>query len=61
MPTAILIDGAFFIKRFRKIEPHNMLNARRAVDLAFRIYSRARSAWKSLKNRTYSRLAVRRA
>lgn len=33
MPTAILIDGAFFINRFRKIEPHNAYNAPRAGDL----------------------------
>ncbi|OIQ88142.1 NYN domain protein [mine drainage metagenome] len=36
MPTAILIDGAFFIKRFRRIEPHNALDAKRAVEVAFR-------------------------
>lgn len=36
MPTAILVDGAFFIKRFRYIEPHNYFNARRAADLVFR-------------------------
>lgn len=36
MPTAILIDGAFFIKRFRRIEPHNANNAQRAVEVAFR-------------------------
>lgn len=36
MPTAILIDGAYFIKRFRAIEPHNAYNAERAADLACR-------------------------
>jgi uncharacterized LabA/DUF88 family protein len=36
MPTAILIDGAYFIKRFRAIEPHNAYNSRRAADYAFR-------------------------
>lgn len=36
MPTAILIDGAYFIKRFRKIEPHNTYNAERAAECAFR-------------------------
>lgn len=36
MATAILIDGAYFIKRFRKIEPHNSYNADRAADLAHR-------------------------
>ncbi|WP_348944346.1 NYN domain-containing protein [Chitinibacter sp. FCG-7] len=36
MSTAILIDGAFFIKRFRQIEPHNRLDHQRAADLAFR-------------------------
>ncbi len=36
MPTAILIDGAYFIKRFRAIEPHNLYNARRAAECAFR-------------------------
>lgn len=36
MPTAILIDGAYFIKRFRTIEPHNAFNATRAAEFAFR-------------------------
>jgi uncharacterized LabA/DUF88 family protein len=36
LPTAVLIDGAFFVKRFRKIEPHNAYNATRAAELAFR-------------------------
>lgn len=36
MPTAILIDGAYFVKRFRGIEPHNAYNAARAADCAFR-------------------------
>ncbi|MGN6232188.1 MAG: NYN domain-containing protein [Trinickia sp.] len=36
MPTAILIDGAFFIKRFRSIEPGNAHDARRAAECAFR-------------------------
>jgi hypothetical protein len=27
MPTAVLVDGAFFIKRFRRIEPQNAFNA----------------------------------
>lgn len=34
--TAILIDGAFFIHRFRKIEPHNAHNPARAAELAYR-------------------------
>lgn len=34
--TAILIDGAFFIHRFRAIEPHNAHNPQRAADLAYR-------------------------
>jgi uncharacterized LabA/DUF88 family protein len=34
--TAILIDGAYFVKRFRAIEPHNAHDAQRATDLAFR-------------------------
>ncbi|KVQ92362.1 NYN domain-containing protein [Burkholderia ubonensis] len=34
--TAILIDGAYFIKRFRAIEPQNAHNAERAADLAHR-------------------------
>lgn len=33
MPTAVLVDGAFFIKRFRRIEPQNAFNAERAADL----------------------------
>lgn len=36
MATAILIDGGFFIKRFRRIEPANYFNAERASDLAWR-------------------------
>lgn len=36
MPTAILVDGAFFIKRFRKIEPDNAYDAQRAADLIHR-------------------------
>lgn len=36
MPTAILIDGAYFIKRFRAIEPHNAYNAERVADCLFR-------------------------
>ena len=36
MATAILVDGAYFIKRFRKIESHNSLNAKRASELLFR-------------------------
>jgi uncharacterized LabA/DUF88 family protein len=36
VPTAILIDGAYFIKRFRRIEPHNSYDAKRAAEFAFR-------------------------
>lgn len=36
MGTAILIDGAFFLKRFRRIEPDNYFDAERAADLAWR-------------------------
>lgn len=36
MATAVLIDGGFFVKRFRVIEPHNAHNAARAADLAWR-------------------------
>lgn len=36
MSTAILIDGAYFIKRFRSIEPQNAHDAVRAAELAFR-------------------------
>jgi len=36
MPTAILIDGAYFVKRFRAIEPHNAHNAGRAAECAHR-------------------------
>jgi len=35
MPTAILTDGAFFVKRFRSIEPDNAYNASRAAEFAF--------------------------
>lgn len=36
MQTAVLIDGAFFIKRIRTFEPHNHFNAQRIADLATR-------------------------
>jgi uncharacterized LabA/DUF88 family protein len=36
MITAILIDGAYFINRFRKIEPHNSFDAKRMAELLFR-------------------------
>ncbi|AJY40904.1 NYN domain-containing protein [Burkholderia humptydooensis] len=36
MPTAVLIDGAFFIKRFRAIEPQNAYDAERAAECAHR-------------------------
>lgn len=36
MATAVLVDGGYFIKRFRSIEPHNAYNAERAADCVFR-------------------------
>jgi uncharacterized LabA/DUF88 family protein len=36
LPTAVLIDGAYFIKRFRAIEPHNAYDAKRTAEQAFR-------------------------
>ncbi|WP_244161096.1 hypothetical protein [Pseudomonas anguilliseptica] len=36
MTTAILVDGAYFIKRFRQIESNNAYNAERAADLIHR-------------------------
>ncbi|MGE9761015.1 NYN domain-containing protein [Pseudomonas sp. PDM20] len=36
MSTAILVDGAYFIKRFRQIEPDNAYDAERAADLVHR-------------------------
>lgn len=36
MPTAVLIDGGYFIKRFRSLEPQNIYNADRAADLVHR-------------------------
>lgn len=36
MPTAILIDGAFFVKRFRALQPDHAYDADRAADCAFR-------------------------
>lgn len=36
MPTAVLIDGGYFIKRFRRIEPENAYNASRAADQVHR-------------------------
>ncbi|WP_283436287.1 hypothetical protein [Pseudomonas helmanticensis] len=32
MPTAVLVDGAFFIKRFRRIEPQNAFNAEQNLE-----------------------------
>jgi uncharacterized LabA/DUF88 family protein len=32
----VLIDGAYFVKRFRQIEPHNAYDAKRAAQQAFR-------------------------
>ena len=34
--TAILIDGGYFIKRFRRIEPSNAYDGKRAADCLFR-------------------------
>lgn len=34
--AAVLIDGAYFVKRFRAIEPHNAHNGKRAAELAWR-------------------------
>lgn len=36
MKTAILIDGAYFIKRFRKLYPDRSYDGKRAAELAFR-------------------------
>jgi uncharacterized LabA/DUF88 family protein len=35
MPTAILIDGAYFVRRFRAIEPESAYDAVKAAELAF--------------------------
>ncbi len=35
MPTAVLIDGGYLVKRFRDIELHNAYNAERAADCIF--------------------------
>lgn len=35
LSTAVLIDGAYFIKRFRSIDPSNSYNPQRAADMAF--------------------------
>lgn len=37
MRTAVLIDGAFFIKRIRYFEKHNAYDAKRIASLAFRL------------------------
>lgn len=37
MKTAILIDGAFFIKRIRYFEPHSAYDAKRMADLVMNI------------------------
>lgn len=34
--AAVLIDGAYFIKRFRTIEPHNATDGKRAAEQAWR-------------------------
>lgn len=36
MITAVLIDGAYFVRRFRAIEPHNAHDPKRAAESAFR-------------------------
>ena len=36
MKTAILIDGAYFIKRFRKLYPDKAHDAKRVAEQAFR-------------------------
>lgn len=36
MPTGILIDGAYFIKRFRDIEPAHAYDARTAAECAYK-------------------------
>lgn len=36
MPTAVLIDGGYFVKRFRAICPESTHDAQRAADLAWR-------------------------
>lgn len=36
MPTAVLVDGGYFIKRFRRIEPTNAYNGSRAADCLHR-------------------------
>lgn len=52
MGTAILIDGAFFLKRFRRIEPDNYFNAERAADVAWR-WAVAHLKEKSIKHDLY--------
>ncbi|QYM98024.1 NYN domain-containing protein [Dickeya ananatis] len=37
MPTAILIDGAFFIKRIRNLEPQSAYDAKRVADMVCRL------------------------
>ncbi|SFU64835.1 NYN domain-containing protein [Halomonas korlensis] len=36
MPTAILVDGGYFIKRFRRIEPDNAYDGQRAAECLHR-------------------------
>lgn len=52
MGTAILIDGAFFLKRFRRIEPNNYFNAERAADCTWR-WAVAHLKERSLKHELY--------
>lgn len=52
MSAAILIDGAYFIKRFRRIEPHNSYNAERMADMACR-YALMHLVEKTIKHPLY--------
>lgn len=52
MTAAVLIDGAYFIKRFRKIEPHNAYNPTRVADMACR-YALMHLVEKTVKHPLY--------
>lgn len=52
MSAAVLIDGAYFIKRFRRIEPHNAYNSARMADMACR-YALMHLVEKTVKHPLY--------
>ena len=56
MPTAVLIDGAYFIKRFRAFDPENAYDAEKAADLIIRCAMNHLSAKKNQTKRELYRI-----